>query len=103
VRDVAGELAGAVHGDDAWGVAGRLEDLHLARPDHEELEIAIADIEELLARGDPPRRRAGAARDRRHPRVVELRVGDGMQVVLGHSDLPRARAAQPITLRARRP
>ena len=49
MRDVAGELSGPVDRDGFRRLPGFVDDLDLARLDDEELEVAVADLEELLA------------------------------------------------------
>ena len=48
LRHVAGELAGPVDRDGLRLLAGFVHDLDLARLDDEELEVAVADLEELF-------------------------------------------------------
>ena len=65
-------------------LAGFVHDLDLAGLDDEELEVAVAGLEELLPVPVPLERRQGAAPQRGHLGLVELGEGDGVQVVLGH-------------------
>ena len=77
LRHVAGELPGPVDRDGLRRLAGFVHDLDLARLDDEELEVAVADLEELFPVPVPLELRQGAAPQRGHLGLVELGEGDG--------------------------
>ena len=72
MRDVAGELSWAVDGYRRRLVARLVEDLDLAAADDKEAEVAVADLDEHIARGmlrDPG---AGATAE-----LLDLLIGQG--------------------------
>ncbi len=65
-------------------VAGGIDDLDLTRLDHEELEVAIADLEQRLSSKVPLERSAGAAPDLCELLGVERGEGELAQTGVGH-------------------
>ena len=84
VRDVAGELAAAVHGDGGRRVARLVEDLDFAGADDEELEVAVADLNEHVAGGVVRERRRRAAAELGNLCVGQGRKGYFVKFELSH-------------------
>ena len=93
LRDVAGELPGAVDRDGLRRLAGLVHDLDLAGLDDEEVEVAVAGLEELFPVLEAPELRQRTAPQRGHLGLVELGKGDGVQIVLGHVSISSGRSA----------
>ena len=101
VRDVAGELARAVDGDRLRLVAGLVEDLDLAGANDEEFEVAVADLDENVARGmlrDPG---AGATAELGDLLVGQRWKGNFVEIELSHG--PWYTLSQNRTRRIPRP
>src|SRR5882724_1643217 len=77
VRHVAGELPGSMDGDGFRRLARFVHDLDLAGADDEELEIAIAGLDEPMPILIAPERGAGAVPEGGDLRFAELGEGDG--------------------------
>src|SRR2546427_9382459 len=93
---VPGELAASEHRQDLRRLARLVQDLDLAGLDDEELEVALADLDELVSGPIALQRRAGAAAQRGHLGVAESGRGHGVQVALGHESPPTRREGDAV-------
>ena len=84
VRNVSGELSRPMHRDCFRRLPGFIEDLDLAGLDDEELEVAVADLEEFFAVPVALELRFRTARQGGDLVRVERRECDGVQIGLSH-------------------
>ena len=88
MRDFARKLALPVNRDRLRLIAGIVEDLNFPRLDDEKLERAIANCNQRFAIAVTFRRKRSAIRRLGDLRLIENRIGNGMESVFSHgSDL----------------
>src|ERR1700730_221074 len=81
---VAGEVAGMMRGNGLWLVAGYIDNLNLARPNHEKLEVAIAGAKKRLARAKLFWRRPRVTSELRHLLFAQRRKRNRIEISLRH-------------------
>ena len=88
MRNVAGEAAGAMHGDGLRGVAGVIDDVDLARLNHMEFEVALPDRKQRVTIPVRSDRRLCTRAEFRDLGLVEGRKRNGLKILFGHNSPP---------------